>query len=92
MKREGEEEKERQKRKGKNKTSGETDARLDSLILSVLKRHNSRLQSCTVKSTLNPFCCYLIVERFVKYGQEYSVVRHGEKVARRQAVGAPAAG
>lgn len=36
------------------KTSGETDARLDSLILSVLKRHNSRLQSRTVKSTPNP--------------------------------------
>lgn len=38
----------------KNKTSGETDASLASLILSVLKRHSSRLRRCTVKSILNP--------------------------------------
>lgn len=45
---------ERKTGKGGNKTSGETDAWLELLILSVLKRHRSRLQSCTVKSTLNP--------------------------------------
>lgn len=45
---------EREGKERKNKTSGETDARLNSLILSVLKRHNSRLQRSTVKSMLNP--------------------------------------